>query len=234
MMYFKSQLAEVEKSLKEDPENEDFLQLKRDLEEGLALVADLQQASLASKNAEREKTYASESNDPQNSVIQSLWTVDDICMANSSSTDTLIPAQIISIDDQDKTCIVKFLNTDDSEELFLTQLKPLRHAEKEAISSGKYFKKSNNIGGNSNKNSTGPTKKEERKRIAKEHKEIMRAEVSNWKKFKTKYASKMKGQIKQKSIFESPESVSGHIGHGTAGTADKPMSQIKPRERNRF
>merc|ERR1711971_991799 len=139
------------------------------------------------------------------------WTVDDICMANSSSTDTLIPAQIISIDDdQDKT-IVKFLNTDDSEELFLTQLKPLRHAEKEAISSGKYFKKSNNIGGNANKNSSGPTKKEE-------HKEIMRAEVSNWKKFKTKYASKMKGQIKQKSIFESPESVSGHIGHGTAGT----------------
>lgn len=48
-----------------------------------------------------------------------------------------------------------------------------------------------------------------------------------WQQFNNRpYSKNKKGQVK-KSIFASPESVTGKVGVGTCGIADKPMTQYQ-------
>ena len=75
-------------------------------------------------------------------------------------------------------------------------------------------------------------KKQKKLQRFKELEEEREQDKNKWLNFKTK-TSKKAGNIKIKSIFASPESVTGRVGIGTCGVSGKPMTEYTYGEKYR-
>ncbi|MEN2496792.1 MAG: Survival of motor neuron-related-splicing factor 30 [Marteilia pararefringens] len=155
MVYFKSQMIEVERQLKEQPDNDELLELKSDLEYGMKIAAELLQTSLVSDSNPNVKDANNPGAVKPNSASDDFsiskapmiydWQIGDFCLAPSFATgNQLLPGQITNIyDSQGKLnvamkdnysdCSVKFLSSDEVGEFKFQQLQKIAHAEKEQL-----------------------------------------------------------------------------------------------------
>jgi len=210
---YKAQLQQVEAALSTDTENEDLLKLQKDLQEVIELTKDL----LSSQPAEGgSSTNSSEANTQNVS-----WSVGDKCMAVWSADGQWYEAELEEVDVDNGTAAVTFSGYGNAEVVPLSGLKQPHEghgpedeskskSRREMIQEQREYKK----------------KKAQKKVLRlKEIEQEREQQKSKWQQFNNKaYSKNKKGQVKR-SIFASPESVSGKVGVGTCGIADKPMTQ---------
>ncbi|XP_028323611.1 survival of motor neuron-related-splicing factor 30 [Gouania willdenowi] len=212
---YKAQLEQVDVALASDPDNEDLLKLQKDLQEVIDLTKDL----LASQPSEG----ASSTKEADKAPVKGFWKVGDKCLAVWSQDGQVYEAEIEDIDRENGTAAVTFTGYGNAELIPLQKLKAAdegqlvlndgsakRKSKKEQVAEQREYKK----------------KKAQKKVIRmKELEQEREDQKSKWQQFNNKaYSKNKKGQVKR-SIFASPESVSGKVGVGTCGIADKPMTQ---------
>ena len=115
--------------MKLDPENEDLLNLKSDLESGLKIAAELMQENTS---------YLNNSHSNSQTISRSPevydWKLDDICMAPlKTHGNKLFPAKIVEIDEANNRCTLNFLSSDEHDTYNFQLLQKITHAEKEEI-----------------------------------------------------------------------------------------------------
>ncbi|NXS71007.1 SPF30 factor, partial [Pandion haliaetus] len=136
-------------------------------------------------------------------------------------------AEIEEIDEENGTAAVTFAGYGNAEVTPLFNLKPIlvsyrkRHkhkmsffllSRKEMIAQQREYKKKKAL------------KKAQRIKELEQEREDQKVK---WQQFNNRaYSKNKKGQVKR-SIFASPESVTGKVGVGTCGIADKPMTQYQ-------
>ncbi|MXQ91315.1 hypothetical protein E5288_WYG015531 [Bos mutus] len=196
---YKAQLQQVEAALSGNGENEDLLKLKKDLQEVIELTKDL-------LSTQPSETLASSDNFASTQPTHS-WKVGDKCMAIWSEDGQCYEAEIEEIDEENGTAAITFAGYGNAEVTPLLNLKPVEEGRKAKEDSG-------------NK----PMSKKEM--------------IAQQREYKKKKALKKAQRIKEleqeredqkvkRSIFASPESVTGKVGVGTCGIADKPMTQYQ-------
>ncbi|XP_035659641.1 survival of motor neuron-related-splicing factor 30-like [Branchiostoma floridae] len=219
---YKAQLQQVEAALTTDPNNEDLLKLKQDLQEVIDLSLDLAKAGQSGTGPSGEGAA------PQ---PVKEWQVGDMCMAPWSEDGGFYEA---TIDEklEGGRVTVTFEGWGNSEIALDYQLKlPEESSKRSASEAG--------LGGDWDK----PKSKKEMLKAKQEYKkkknmkkalrlkeieEARESEKNKWQDFNNKAFNKghKKGKVK-KSIFASPESVDGRVGVGTCGIADKPMTKYE-------
>ncbi|KAL3050454.1 survival of motor neuron-related-splicing factor 30 [Trematomus bernacchii] len=210
---YKAQLQQVEVALSTDEENEDLLKLQKDLQEVIDLTTDL----LTSQPAESASTTNSSVTVP----VKQRWKVGDNCLAVWNQDGQTYEAEIEEIDRENGTAAVTFAGYGNAEVIPLQNLKPSEDGKRNA-DDGKPKSKKEQIADQREYKK----KKAQKKVLRMKELETEREEQkSKWQNFNNKaYSKNKKGQVKR-SIFASPESVSGKVGVGTCGIADKPMTQ---------
>lgn len=214
---YKAQLHQVEAALTANGENEDLLKLKKDLQEVIELTKDL----LSSQPSD-----ATENSDDLASLSGShIWKVGDRCMSVWSDDGQWYEAEIEEIDEENGTAAITFSGYGNAEVTSLLNLRPAEEG-----------KKSKDDGGSlpmSKKELIAHQREYKKKKALKKALRIKELEQeredqkSKWQQFNNKaYSKNKKGQVKR-SIFASPESVTGKVGVGTCGIADKPMTQYQ-------
>ncbi|CAM9394767.1 survival of motor neuron-related-splicing factor 30 [Lethenteron reissneri] len=217
---YKVQLQQVEAALTADPNNQDLLKLKKDLQEVIDLTQDLlttQTSESSASAAERE---------PGRSQAPS-WAVGDHCLATWNEDGQWYEAEIEEVNVDGGTVAVTFAGYGNTEVVPMHSLKPVEQerqlsheldtgnkpkSKKELLAQQREYKKKKAL------------KKAQRMKDMETERE---SQKSKWQDFNNKaYCKTKKGHVK-KSIFASPESVNGRVGVGTCGIADKPMTQFQ-------
>ncbi|XP_077311189.1 survival of motor neuron-related-splicing factor 30 isoform X1 [Lithobates pipiens] len=217
---YKAQLQQVEAALTADADNEDLLKLKKDLTEVIELTKDL----LASQPSETP-----DDSDGQASAGGSqAWTVGERCMSVWTEDGQWYEAEIEEIDEENGTAAITFLGYGNAEVTSLLNLKPLEEGRKTKDVSGSLpMSKKEQIAQQREYKKKKALKKAQRIKELEQEREDQK---SKWQQFNNKaYSKNKKGQVGQvkRSIFASPESVTGKVGVGTCGIADKPMTQYQ-------
>ncbi|XP_044130722.1 survival of motor neuron-related-splicing factor 30 isoform X3 [Bufo gargarizans] len=216
---YKAQLLQVETALSANGENEDLLKLKKDLQEVIELTKDL----LSSQPSE-----APENADDLTSTSGSLsWKVGDRCMSVWTEDGQWYEAEIEEIDEENGTAAITFLGYGNAEVTSLLNLKQLEEGRKAKEDSGSLpMSKKEMIAQQREYKKKKALKKAQRIKELEQEREDQK---DKWQQFNNKaYSKNKKGQVKVKrSIFASPESVTGKVGVGTCGIADKPMTQYQ-------
>ncbi|XP_019641648.1 PREDICTED: survival of motor neuron-related-splicing factor 30-like [Branchiostoma belcheri] len=219
---YKAQLQQVEAALTTDPNNEDLLKLKQDLQEVIDLSLDLAKAG---------QSGAGPSGEGATPQPVKEWQVGDTCMAPWSEDGGFYEATIDEKLDGGRVTVT-FEGWGNSEIAQDYQLKLPEESNKRTASEA-------GLGGDWDK----PKSKKEMLKAKQEYKkkknmkkalrlkeieEAREQEKNKWQDFNNKafHKGNKKGKVK-KSIFASPESVDGRVGVGTCGIADKPMTKYE-------
>ncbi|XP_043911633.1 survival of motor neuron-related-splicing factor 30 [Protopterus annectens] len=214
---YKAQLQQVEAALSSDAENEDLLKLQKDLQEVIELTKDL----LSS-----QPTVAKASSDSSATAEPSItWEVGDQCMAVWNEDGQWYEAEIEEIDEENGTAAVTFAGYGNADLVPLLSLKPVEEGRNSTDESGNKAKsKKELIAQQREYKKKKALKKAMRMRELEQEREDQKMK---WQQFNNRaYNKNKKGQVKR-SIFASPESVTGKVGVGTCGIADKPMTQYQ-------
>jgi len=222
---YQIQLQQVESALTTDPDNQELTKLKEDLLEVIALTKQL----MAS---EGESEGNSSSNNATNSETSHIFEAGDHCLAPLSEDGQFYEARVEDIT-SDGQCTVVFKHRKVSEVCLVSLLKPIgkkrskasvnptqsfgdTRLKRQAVTEQKeYLKK----------------KQQKKKERLKDLEEEREKDKVKWQSFNTKAFNKnLKGATK-KSIFASPESVSGRVGVGTCGVGGKPMTEFTHQEK---
>ncbi|KAF6111547.1 survival motor neuron domain containing 1 [Phyllostomus discolor] len=214
---YKAQLQQVEAALSGNGENEDLLKLKKDLQEVIELTKDLL-STQPSETLTSSDCFASAQ--PTHS-----WKVGDKCMAIWSEDGQCYEAEIEEIDEENGTAAITFAGYGNAEVTPLLNLKPVEEGRKAKEDSGsKPMSKKEMIAQQREYKKKKALKKAQRIKELEQEREDQKVK---WQQFNNRaYSKNKKGQVKR-SIFASPESVTGKVGVGTCGIADKPMTQYQ-------
>ncbi|XP_054707314.1 survival of motor neuron-related-splicing factor 30-like [Uloborus diversus] len=216
---YQIQLQQVEAALTNDPDNEELLKLKKDLQEVILLTTDLIAA-----NSEKAVPAVSLEGSSKDSSILKYWKPGDKCLAPWSEDGQYYEAVIEDITENGQ-CTINFTlygNTDVSD---VEHLRPLgrEHGDfpesssksrKQIIQAQKEYKKKK------------AQKKAQRMKQLEEERE---KEKLKWHSFNSKAFNK-KGHVK-KSIFASPDNINGRVGIGTCGIGGRPMTEFQQQEK---
>ncbi|PFX14249.1 survival of motor neuron-related-splicing factor 30-like [Stylophora pistillata] len=221
---YRAQFRQVEAALTTDPDNDELIKLKQDLQEVINLTLDLLKVN--------EKT-----------VIPSAalkWKVGQKCQAVWSQDGSYYDATIDSISEDFTTCTVSFEKYGNTEIVKVSSLRekdqagssaPKRVAETSIVAAPSTSKKSR-----ADEDALREQKKKKmmkKKQRAKELEEQREKDKQNWLDFlnnskgggSSKSGKSLKG-VSKKSIFASPESIQGKVGVGTCGIGGQPMTQF--------
>ncbi|KAM5243200.1 survival of motor neuron-related-splicing factor 30 isoform 1-T2 [Hipposideros larvatus] len=214
---YKAQLQQVEAALSGNGENEDLLKLKKDLQEVIELTKDL-------LSTQPSETLASSDSFTSTQPTHS-WKVGDKCMAIWSEDGQCYEAEIEEIDEENGTAAITFAGYGNAEVTPLLNLKPVEEGRKAKEDSGnKPMSKKEMIAQQREYKKKKALKKAQRIKELEQEREDQKVK---WQQFNNRaYSKNKKGQVKR-SIFASPESVTGKVGVGTCGIADKPMTQYQ-------
>ncbi|EDL01698.1 survival motor neuron domain containing 1, isoform CRA_b, partial [Mus musculus] len=214
---YKAQLQQVEAALSGNGENEDLLKLKKDLQEVIELTKDL-------LSTQPSETLASSDSFASTQPTHS-WKVGDKCMAVWSEDGQCYEAEIEEIDEENGTAAITFAVYGNAEVTPLLNLKPVEEGRKAKEDSGnKPMSKKEMIAQQREYKKKKALKKAQRIKELEQEREDQKVK---WQQFNNRaYSKNKKGQVKR-SIFASPESVTGKVGVGTCGIADKPMTQYQ-------
>ncbi|XP_002733799.1 survival of motor neuron-related-splicing factor 30-like [Saccoglossus kowalevskii] len=212
-----AQLQQVEAALTNDPENEELLKLKTDLQEVIELTQDLLDAKPSSSTDDSSITPSS----------NKLWNLGDECQAIYSDDGLYYDAVISEIVD-DSRVQVTFNGWGNKEITSASSLKPVDSNKRSSSEAG--------LDGDQPKSKKElllaqrdyKRKKNQKKAQRLKDLEVQReGDKSKWQQFNSKAFSKAKKGIVRKSIFATPESNTGRVGVGTCGTGGKPMTQFE-------
>ncbi|GAB1302537.1 Survival of motor neuron-related-splicing factor 30 [Apodemus speciosus] len=153
------------------------------------------------------------------------WKVGDKCMAIWSEDGQCYEAEIEEIDEENGTAAITFAVYGNAEVTPLLNLKPVEEGRKAKEDSGsKPMSKKEMIAQQREYKKKKALKKAQRIKELEQEREDQKVK---WQQFNNRaYSKNKKGQVKR-SIFASPESVTGKVGVGTCGIADKPMTQYQ-------
>ncbi|XP_067909117.1 survival of motor neuron-related-splicing factor 30 [Heterodontus francisci] len=214
---YKAQLQQVEAALSTDADNEDLLKLQKDLQEVIELTRDLlsNQPSVAAANADSSA----------NSMPSHKWKTGDKCMAIWNEDGQLYEAEIEEIDQENGTAAITFSGYGNADVLPLANLKPVEEGnDSEELGGDKPKSKKEMVAQQREYKKKKALKKAQRMKELEQEREEQKVK---WQQFNNRaYSKNKKGQVK-KSIFASPESVTGKVGVGTCGIADRPMTQYQ-------
>jgi len=215
---YKQQLQQVEAALTTDPENEELLKLQNDLQEVISLTSELIAQPVASSAS------AAGDEPPEPEVV---WSIGDTCMAFWADDGQHYESVIEEMLD-DGTCTVTFTGYNNSAICPVSQLKEIdnrlkrggdfdaKKSKKDLVADQREYKRKKNL-----------KKRERQKQLAEEHE----TDKNKWLTFNAKTFSKtQKGKVK-KSIFATPDSVTGKVGVGTCGLGGKGMTSYQHQEK---
>lgn len=216
---YQMQLQQVEAALTNEPNNEELLKLKKDLQEVILLTTELIAA-----NTEKATPSASNEGSSKESSQKSKWRTGDMVMAPWSEDGLYYEAMVGDIT-EDGQCTVNFTAYDNTEVTNLEHLRPLdkelgeysestSKSRKQIIQAQKEYKKKK------------AQKKAQRMKQLEEERE---KEKLKWHSFNAKAFNK-KGCVK-KSIFASPDNINGRVGIGTCGIGGRPMTEFQQQEK---
>ncbi|KPI94832.1 PREDICTED: survival of motor neuron-related-splicing factor 30 [Papilio xuthus] len=227
---YKLQLQQVEAALLTDPENEELLKLKTDLEEVIELTQDLiktQEGDIKvdiHSSSNNDNVAASPRSDDDEATFSSAatkWHVGEKCLAKWRADGMFYEAVIEEINSD--TLKVKF---DGYTTLEVVSVNDVKLA-------GPGFKRPHS--GDESKHVKGynreylKKKKQKKQQRFKQIEEERETDKNKWLTFHSK-ASKKPG-VRTKSIFASPDNLSGRVGIGTCGISGKPMTEYTPGEK---
>ncbi|XP_053618443.1 survival of motor neuron-related-splicing factor 30 [Plodia interpunctella] len=228
---YKLQLQQVEAALLTDPQNEELLKLKADLEEVIELTQDL----IKTQDGDSKVTNirgSSNDDDVTASLLAaeeaeagersySSWRIGEKCLAKWRSDGMFYEAVIEEIGTE--SLKVKFDG--------YTTLETVAAGDIKAIGSGT----KRPLSGDESKQGKGynreylKKKKQKKQQRFKQIEEERESEKNKWLSFHSK-ASKKAG-VKGKSIFASPDNLTGRVGIGTCGISGRPMTEYTPGEK---
>lgn len=223
---YQLQLQQVEAALLTDSSNEELLKLKSDLEEVIELTNDLIKTQLlesAGSSTEKEdkvsKPPAIEREPDLPSSAKKEWKVGDKCLAIWSEDGQYYEATIEEFTNESDEVSVIF---DAYKNADVTNIHLLREL---SSSSGGDDKNKKHV--LSKQREYQKKKKQKKLQRFKQLEEERETEKNKW----LAFATKKKGGCLKKSIFASPESVSGRVGIGTCGIGGKPMTEFTSAEK---
>lgn len=233
---YQLQLQQVEAALLTDPNSEELKKLKIDLEEVIGLTLDLKNKAEEAANLPEytEPVGHVEDDEVTKSLLaveqfvarnktKKMWRLGDICMAKWSENGQYYEAKIDAIlpDGQVNVTFEAYKNRG------ITTLSELREftGHKRPISELDKFKK-----GKINKEYLKKKKLKKQQRF-KELEEEREQDKKKWLAFANKAVKTKKTGLNTKSIFASPESVTGRVGIGTCGISGKPMTEFTTAEK---
>ncbi|OWR53711.1 survival of motor neuron-related-splicing factor 30 [Danaus plexippus] len=225
------QLQQVEAALLTDPENEELLKLKSDLEEVIELTRDLIKTQegeskvhnihSSSNNDDVAASLLAEDDNEYVEKPNSKWHPGEKCLAKWKTDGVYYEATIEEV--YENNLKVRFDGYLKSEIISILDIKAMASGSKRPLSgdeskSGKgynreYLKK----------------KKQKKQQRFKQIEEERESEKNKWLSFHTK-ASRKPG-VRTKSIFASPDNLTGRVGIGTCGISGKPMTEYTPGEK---
>ncbi|VVD02123.1 survival of motor neuron-related-splicing factor 30 [Leptidea sinapis] len=223
------QLQQVEAALLTDPQNEELLKLKADLEEVIELTQDLIKTqegepivnnhSSSNNDDVTASLLAAERGDGSNFLLN--WQVGERCLAKWRADDMFYEATIEEVGQN--SLKVKFDGYTSLETVSLRNVKSLGSGNKRSLSGedGKHGK-------NYNREYLKKKKQKKQQRF-KQIEEERETDKNKWLSFHSK-ASKKPG-IRSKSIFASPDNLEGRVGIGTCGISGRPMTEYTQGEK---
>ncbi|EDV23303.1 uncharacterized protein TRIADDRAFT_5809, partial [Trichoplax adhaerens] len=213
---YQAQLQQVEAALKADEGNEELMKLQHDLNEVINLTVDL--IKLNTKG--EVSTHA-------DAVVGTSWKVGDKCQAVWSNDGLYYDADIIEISENQSTCVVTFTEYGNTETVKLNSLRHESEGVKRPISDVLSETKPESSRAKKEKFKDYKRKKALKKQQKlKDLEKERETEKSKWQQFSNKvitYIGSKKGLLKR-SIFASPDSVTGKVGVGTCGISGQPMT----------
>ncbi|XP_059154373.1 survival of motor neuron-related-splicing factor 30-like [Physella acuta] len=233
---YELQLQQVEAALTTDPTNEELLKLQKDLQEVIQLTTELISAPVANATGSgTSATVSSTSGGGQKASSEDGavpdWKVGDKCMALWEEDGQHYEALIEEVL-EDGTCTVTFTGWNNSTISPISQLKPVdpilkRGAKGDRVTDAKKSKKDLIAEQREYKRKKSLKKAQRMKQLEEEHEQ----DKNKWLDFNHKtFAKTTKGKVK-KSIFATPDSVSGKVGVGTCGSGGKPMTSYQHQEK---
>ncbi|KPU79118.1 uncharacterized protein Dana_GF27062, isoform B [Drosophila ananassae] len=234
--FLSSPVAQVEAALQTDPQNEELLKLKSDLGEVITLTRDLIQTQLEeqqkSSYVEPSSTKAASSNyfdEIEAALLEAekivsaakVWKIGDKCQAKWKEDRQYYDATIEDISVGGEVYVI----FDAYQNRSTTTLKELR----ERISRSEVFP--SNKRHRPNQKEYLKKRKQKKQQRFKDLEEERESDKNKWLHFTSK--NQKKQGMKVKSIFASPDNVSGRVGIGTCGTAGKGMTDFTVGEKYR-
>ncbi|XP_028142511.1 survival of motor neuron-related-splicing factor 30 [Diabrotica virgifera virgifera] len=234
---YQLQLQQVEAALLTDPDNQELQKLKIDLQEVIELTLDLKSKAEEAANQPEytEPVGVAEDDEITKSLLaveefvarnkcKRMWRVGDVCMAKWSDNGQYYEATIDAInpDGQVNVTFEAFKNRG------VTILSELREftGQKRVLSESEKMKKAKLH----NKEYLKKKKLKKQQRF-KELEEEREGEKKKWLAFANKAIKNKKSGLNTKSIFASPDSVTGRVGIGTCGISGKPMTEFTTAEK---
>ncbi|GLH02294.1 hypothetical protein R5R35_013687 [Gryllus longicercus] len=234
---YKLQLQQVEAALTTDPDNEELMKLKTDLEEVIELTRDLIKTQLLELKSTGRAPGTSDSDEistkllpvEQPTVDESVkkdWKVGEKCLAIWSGDGQYYEATIEDITEDGEEVSVVFDNYNNSDVTTLSLLKELKAGVKRPVEDGPDSKTKKQA--LSKQREYQKKKKQKKLQRYKQMEEEREGEKNKWLAFHSKAFKK--GMTK-KSIFASPDNVNGRVGIGTCGMSGKPMTEFTTAEK---
>ncbi|GFY45261.1 survival of motor neuron-related-splicing factor 30 [Trichonephila inaurata madagascariensis] len=216
---YQIQLQQVEAALTNEPDNEELLKLKKDLQEVIILTTEL-------INANTEKSSSSAGNGASNKDSSSShsWNTGDRCLAPWSEDGQYYEAVIDDIT-EDGQCTVSFTAYGNTDVCDAEQLRPLDKDHRD-FSDGSSKSRKQLLQAQKDYKKKKAQKKAQRMKQLEEERE---KEKVKWHSFNAKAFNK-KGHVK-KSIFASPDNINGRVGIGTCGIGGRPMTEFQQQEK---
>ncbi|XP_041975449.1 survival of motor neuron-related-splicing factor 30 isoform X1 [Aricia agestis] len=225
------QLQQVEAALLTDPQNEELLKLKADLEEVIELTRDLIKTQEGDSSVSNVHNSCNDDDvaasllatDDGDYVEKSKpkWRVGEKCLAKWKADGMFYEATIEEIGSNNFK--VKFDGYTTLEVVSALDVKSLASGTKRPLS------------GDESKHGKGynreylKKKKQKKQQRFKQIEEERESEKNKWLSFHNK--SLKKSGVKGKSIFASPDNLTGRVGIGTCGISGKPMTEYTPGEK---
>jgi survival-of-motor-neuron-related-splicing factor 30 len=234
-------LQQVEAALTTDPDNEDLLKLKSDLQEVITLTQELVDNRVRRFADSDQDDDDDEDNDGESSPVAATssasaaaetraWLSSDItwkagykCRAPWSDNHQYYAATVDEIL-EDGSCSVIFERYGTTEVTQLSLLRPWDEAEEEEGTAAKKpkTKKDLSLAQREYKKKKAQKKAQRLKQMEDEREQ----DKNKWIQFNSKVFSKTsKGKVK-KSIFATPDTTSGRVGVGTCGVSGRPMTKF--------
>ncbi|XP_022187679.1 survival of motor neuron-related-splicing factor 30 [Nilaparvata lugens] len=223
---YELQLQQVEAALTTDPDDEELMKLKSDLEEVIQLTVELLKAQVLEEKSAQDSapTYSgidvdSDVEDGQASnALKQDWKVGDRCLALWTEDNQYYEAVIESIEGEEVSVLFNHYKTVEVTSLeFIKELPRSQEADakskKQPQSKVREYQKK---------------KKQKKLQRYKQLEEDRESEKNKWLAFSSK--SSKKGLIK-KSIFASPDNVNGRVGIGTCGVSGRGMTEYTSAEK---
>ncbi|XP_033157577.1 survival of motor neuron-related-splicing factor 30 isoform X1 [Drosophila mauritiana] len=233
---YKLQLQQVEAALQTDPENEELLKLRSDLDEVITLTRDLIQTQLEEQHkssyVEPSSTKRASSNyfeEIEAALLEAeklvsaakIWKKGDKCQAKWKEDRQYYDATIEDISSTGEVNVI----FDAYQNRSTTHVNELRErtVRNEVFPSNKRHRP--------NQKEYLKKRKQKKQQRFKDLEEERESDKNKWLNFNTK--NQKKNGMKARSIFASPDNVSGRVGVGTCGTAGKGMTDFTVGEKYR-